>query len=81
MGWQVIKLYFMIGLPTETDADLAAMVDLVQRLRKLKRPQGRRGQINVSVATFIPKPHTLFSGSGKNRRRVPAIKFTGSRGC
>ncbi len=65
MGWQVIKLYFMIGLPTETDADLAAMVDLVQRLRKLKRPQGRRGQINVSVATFIPKPHTPFQWFGQ----------------
>jgi radical SAM family uncharacterized protein/radical SAM-linked protein len=59
-GWQLIKLYFMIGLPTETEEDLKALVDLVYRLRRLKGPAGRRGQINVSVATFIPKPHTPF---------------------
>jgi radical SAM family uncharacterized protein/radical SAM-linked protein len=60
LGWQVIKLYFMIGLPTETDADLTALVDLVKDLRKIKGRSNRRGQINVSVATFIPKPHTPF---------------------
>jgi len=60
LGWQVIKLYFMIGLPTETEADLKALVDLVKSLRKTRRPDGRRGQLNVSVATFIPKPHTPF---------------------
>ena len=57
LGWRVIKLYFMIGLPTETEEDLDAMVDLVKRLRRQK---GRKGQINVSVATFIPKAHTPF---------------------
>ncbi len=60
MGWQLVKLYFMIGLPTESDEDLNAIVDLAFRLRKLKEPAGRRGQINISVATFIPKPHTPF---------------------
>ncbi|MFZ0240752.1 MAG: TIGR03960 family B12-binding radical SAM protein [Desulfobacterales bacterium] len=65
LGWQVIKLYFMIGLPTETDGDLAAIVDLVRRLRGLKPPRGRQGQINVSVATFIPKPHTPFQWEGQ----------------
>ena len=60
LGWQVIKLYFMIGLPTETAEDLEALVDLVKTLRKIKSPDGRRGKINVSVATFIPKPHTPF---------------------
>jgi radical SAM-linked protein len=60
MGWQLVKLYFMVGLPTETDADIQALVDLALRLRKLKGSSGRRGQINVSVATFIPKPHTPF---------------------
>jgi radical SAM family uncharacterized protein/radical SAM-linked protein len=59
-GWRLIKLYFMIGLPTETQEDLSAMVELVRNLRSLKGPAGRRGQINVSVATFIPKPHTPF---------------------
>jgi len=60
LGWQVIKLYFMIGLPTETDEDIQAIITLVDSLRKIKAPRGRRGQINVSVGTFIPKPHTPF---------------------
>ncbi|RJQ68990.1 MAG: TIGR03960 family B12-binding radical SAM protein [Desulfobacteraceae bacterium] len=61
MGWQIIKLYFMIGLPTETDADLDAIVQLVSGLNKIKSPaRRRRGQINVSVTTFIPKAHTPF---------------------
>jgi len=63
LGWQVIKLYFMVGLPTETDADLRELVQLVKELRRIKPGPGanqRRGKINVSVATFIPKPHTPF---------------------
>ena len=60
LGWRAIKLYFMIGLPTETAEDLKALVDLVRALRKIKHPSKSRGQINVSLATFIPKPHTPF---------------------
>ena len=86
LGWQVIKLYFMIGLPTETDQDLIAIVDLVKRLRRRK---GRRGQINVSVATFIPKAHTPFQWARQipltesrdkiallqEKLRMPGVKF------
>ena len=89
LGWQVIKLYFMIGLPTETDDDMTAIFELVQRLRRLKRPERRRGQINVSVATFIPKPHTPFQWEGqvplaaahrkiqwlKDKLKVPGVHF------
>ena len=57
LGWRVIKLYFMIGLPTETDQDLEALVALVTELRNKHR---KKGQINASVAVFIPKPHTPF---------------------
>ncbi len=60
LGWSLVKLYFMVGLPTETEEDLAALVQLVQRLRRIKGVSPRRGQINVSLATFIPKPHTPF---------------------
>ncbi len=60
LGWTVIKLYFMIGLPTETEDDLDAIVDMVRELRNIKGPQRRRSQINVSVTTFIPKAHTPF---------------------
>ncbi|MBL0714454.1 MAG: TIGR03960 family B12-binding radical SAM protein [Desulfosarcina sp.] len=63
LGWKVIKLYFMIGLPTETQADLDALVDLVRQLGRLKGPGSRRNKINVSVATFIPKAHTPFQWS------------------
>ena len=72
LGWLVIKLYFMIGLPSETDKDLLAIVELVKRLRKIKVRAGRRGQINVSVATFIPKPHTPFQWA-------PQVSLTESR--
>jgi radical SAM-linked protein len=50
----------MIGLPTETTADLKALEDLVKALRQIKSSAGRRGKMNVSVATFIPKAHTPF---------------------
>ena len=60
LGWQVIKLYFMIGLPTETQDDLQALVDLVNHIRSIAKQKSKRGKINVSVATFVPKPHTPF---------------------
>ena len=74
-GWQLIKLYFMVGLPTETEEDLAALVELVLKLSRLKGPGNRRGQINVSLATFIPKPHTPFQWAAQislpeSRRRL-----------
>ncbi len=60
-GWQRIKLYFMIGLPTETMEDVAAICDLVKRIGAMgQKIVGRRAQVSVSVATFVPKPHTPF---------------------
>ena len=56
----MIKLYFMIGLPTETREDLEALVKLVRELSLIKGPGGKKSSINVSVATLIPKPHTPF---------------------
>ncbi|MDZ7642429.1 MAG: TIGR03960 family B12-binding radical SAM protein [Desulfurivibrio sp.] len=58
LGWQVIKLYFMFGLPTETDEDLAAMVELSRKV--LKTGKGGRAGVTVSSAVFVPKPHTPF---------------------
>lgn len=60
LGWQVIKLYFMVGLPTETDEDLKDIVRLVKDLGKIKSPKRGKRKINVSVGTFIPKPHVPF---------------------
>jgi radical SAM-linked protein len=50
----------MIGLPTETQEDLEAIIDLVKRLKRIAGQKGKGGKINVSVATFVPKPHTPF---------------------
>jgi radical SAM family uncharacterized protein len=65
-GWRSLKLYFMIGLPTETAEDVAGIVDLVRRVRQIKGAAGSRPNIRVSVATFIPKPHTPFQWVGQN---------------
>jgi radical SAM family uncharacterized protein/radical SAM-linked protein len=58
LGWKHIKLYFMMGLPFEEAQDIQAMCDLSRRLAA-EYAKGKRG-INVSVTTFIPKPHTPF---------------------
>ncbi len=63
MGWQVIKLYFMIGLPTETGEDIKSLIDLVYKLRKAR--SRKNSSINVSVTTFIPKAHTPFQWSSQ----------------
>jgi radical SAM family uncharacterized protein/radical SAM-linked protein len=55
LGWRVLKLYFMVGLPTETENDVLAIADLARRLKG-----GTRGQINVSFAVFVPKVDTPF---------------------
>jgi radical SAM family uncharacterized protein len=63
-GWTRLKLYFMIGLPTETDDEVAAIGELVHRLTTYARSAlgGKQGrlQIGVSVTAFVPKPHTPF---------------------
>jgi len=58
-GWQKLKLYFMVGLPGETLDDVTAIVELSDRLAKLRRTvDGKTGQINITVSWFVPKPHT-----------------------
>jgi radical SAM family uncharacterized protein len=60
-GWRTIKLYFMIGLPTETDEDIDALIELAHQIRRMGyRIGGRKTEVNVSVSTFVPKPHTVF---------------------
>ncbi len=60
-GWQGFKLYFMIGLPTEEDADVEAILTLCRRIRQHFKHQAKRSlNIAVSVSTFIPKAHTPF---------------------
>ena len=60
-GWTTIKLYFMIGLPTECDEDIEGIIKLAQKVRALAtKKRGRKAQINVTISTFVPKPHTPF---------------------
>ena len=61
LGYNLIKLYFMIGLPEEEMADLDKMVDIIYRIRRLgKEIRGNSTQLHVAIATLIPKPHTPF---------------------
>jgi len=70
-GWNRIKLYFMIGLPTETDEDVAEIARLIREIRAQGRAiRGRGVKINVSVSTFVPKPHTPFQWVPLAPRRV-----------
>jgi radical SAM family uncharacterized protein/radical SAM-linked protein len=55
-GWRKLKLYFMVGLPTETSEDVHSIIELVKRIRKIV---GRRA-LKISLSPFVPKPHTPF---------------------
>jgi radical SAM family uncharacterized protein/radical SAM-linked protein len=59
-GWNLIKLYFMIGLPTETDEDLKGIADLVGKVFKIGRAFGSGKNVNVTISPFTPKPYTPF---------------------
>ncbi|UCB49470.1 MAG: TIGR03960 family B12-binding radical SAM protein [Deltaproteobacteria bacterium] len=59
-GWNLIKLYFMIGLPTEEQADLEAIIHLAEAVTRFARGKRKKAKLNVSVATFVPKSHTPF---------------------
>ncbi|MBN2091971.1 TIGR03960 family B12-binding radical SAM protein [candidate division KSB1 bacterium] len=64
-GWQLIKLYFMIGQPTETLEDLDGICMLLSEVAKIAKRFGGK-QINVSISPFIPKPHTPFQWEAQN---------------
>jgi radical SAM family uncharacterized protein len=60
-GWRSLKLYFMLGLPTETREDIEEIVQLVAKIRAAGRgTKGGMPQVRISLSTFIPKPHTPF---------------------
>lgn len=59
-GWKRVKLYFMIGLPTETDDDLIGIAHLSRDVFRVGRHMGFKPTVNISVASFVPKPHTPF---------------------
>ncbi len=60
-GWRRVKLYFMIGLPTEKEEDLEDIVKLLYKASNLKREiDGKDAQVTASINAFVPKPHTPF---------------------
>lgn len=92
-GWTTIKLYFMIGLPNETMEDVQAIADLAIKVIKIgRRLVGKRSQLNLGIATFVPKPHTPFQWAQlddpevvaekqallKNALKTPGIKISWS---
>ncbi len=70
-GHTAVKLYFMLGLPTETMKDIEAIGILGQKIVDLfysmpNKPKGKGVQVSISLATFVPKPHTPFQWFGQN---------------
>jgi radical SAM family uncharacterized protein len=74
-GWFNLKLYFMVGLPTETIDDVKGIVDFVNRTSQLgKKLHSRSPGLRVSVATFVPKPHTPCQWLAQNTEEELAPK-------
>jgi radical SAM superfamily enzyme YgiQ (UPF0313 family) len=78
-GWRRVKLYFMVGLPTETDDDTLGIADLARHVVALGRQYTRGATATVSVGGFVPKPHTPFQWFGQNgvpelRRKVGLLR-------
>ena len=86
-GWDKVKLYFMIGLPGETDLDVLGIVETVRWLRQECRIKGRKPlQFTITVSNFTPKPHTPFqwhsvsTAEFKRKQELLREAFRGLRG-
>jgi radical SAM family uncharacterized protein/radical SAM-linked protein len=86
-GWDKIKLYFMIGLPGETDFDVLGIAETVRWLHRECRLEGRRGlNFNLTISNFTPKPHTPFqwhsvsTAEFSRKQRLLKGEFRGMRG-
>ncbi len=74
-GWNNLKLYFMVGLPTETMDDIRDIVELIRKIRQQgRRTGGRQLQIKASVSPFVPKPHTPFQWAAQEEEEQLALK-------
>jgi len=65
-GWRRVKLYFLTGLPSETDEDTLGIVDLARNCVELGRKHNKNVQVKASVGGFVPKPFTPFQWFGQN---------------
>lgn len=59
-GWTSVKLYFMVGLPSETEDDLLGIADICRKVVAIGREYTTRASVNVTLSPFVPKPHTPF---------------------
>ncbi len=79
LGWNLLKMYFMIGFPMEEREDLQALADLCRRALAVAKEVNSRAHLHVSVNTFIPKPHTPFQwerqlSRGESQERLHLVK-------
>jgi len=77
-GWNLLKLYFMIGLPGEEDKDLQDIIYLGKKVMALAGGGGKKAKLNLSLSTFVPKSHTPFMwvpqiSLEESRRRIQLI--------
>src|SRR5262245_36180072 len=78
-GWRRVKLYFLTGLPTETDDDTLGIAELGRNVVKIGKQYTKAASATVSVGGFVPKPHTPFQWFGQNsveelRRKVGLLR-------
>lgn len=74
-GWTAVKLYFMIGLPTETEEDIRGIADLAQAVvdeyyKNENKPKGKSVNVSISVASLVPKPFTPFQWEPQDKPEV-----------
>ncbi len=76
MGWRRVKLYFMIGLPSESWNDIEGIIDLIKKVEILGIEKvGRKFSLNISVNALVPKPHTPFQWFGQETECKLIEKF------
>ena len=85
-GWNLIKLYFMTGLPFEQVEDINDIIHLAGKVRGLAKGDGRKAKLNIGLSTFVPKAHTPFMWEpqislDESRKRIQLVKtaFRGNR--
>jgi len=69
-GWSNVKLYFMIGLPGETDEDVKEIARLIELVAAVGKAEGKNPHIRVSLSTLVPKPHTPFQWVGQETEDI-----------
>ncbi len=84
-GWSRMKLYFLTGLPTETDVDTKGIAELAAGCVAIGKKHTSRASVTVSLGGFVPKPHTPFQWFGQNgvdelQRKINLVRHSASRG-